>query len=132
MWLRSELISDCGGALDLNQEMGDLLIASAYSSVSVEGNICCVINFERYSSLQKLLKVTCFVKGFVRNLKAGVGLGECLEEDLTVAELNEAKHHWCKYEQSFIVKEKYFEKQKLALNLFCGFIDQTRESILVN
>ena len=26
---------------------------------------------------------------------------------------------WCTYEHSFIVKEKHFEKQKLALNLFC-------------
>ena len=37
---------------------------------------------------------------------------------MTVAELNEAKLDWCKYEQSFIVKEKHFEKQKVALNLF--------------
>ena len=30
---------------------------------------------------------------------------------LTVAELNEAKRDWCKYEQSFIFKEKHFEKK---------------------
>ena len=30
-----------------------------------------------------------------------------------VAELK--KLDWCKYEQSFVVKEKNFEKQKLAL-----------------
>ena len=58
------------------------------------------------------------MKRFVQNLKARVGRGKCLEEDLTVAELNEAKLDWCKYEQIFIVKEKHFEKQKLALNLF--------------
>ena len=51
-------------------------------------------------------------------LKARVGRGECLEEDLTVTELNEAKLNWCKYEQSFIFKEKHFKKQKLAFNLF--------------
>ena len=37
---------------------------------------------------------------------------------MTVAELNEAKLDWCKNEQSFLVKKKHFEKQKLALNLF--------------
>ena len=58
------------------------------------------------------------MKRFLRNLKARVGRVECLEEDLTVAELNEAKRDWCKYEQSFIAKKKHFEKQKLALNLF--------------
>ena len=77
-----------------------------------------------------MLKVTCFVKSFAQNLKTRVGRGECLEEDLTVAELNEAKLDWCKYEQSFAVKEKHFEKQKQRLNLFSDekdFIDRTRE-----
>ena len=36
---RSEVSSDCGDALDLNQEMGEVLIAPAFSPVSVEGNI---------------------------------------------------------------------------------------------
>ena len=99
---RSELTSDYGDALDLNQQVGEVLIAPTFSSVSVEGNICCVIDCERYSSLERLLKVTCFVERFVRNLKARVGRGKCSEEDLTVAELNEVKLDWCKYEQSFI------------------------------
>ena len=91
MWPRSELSSDCGDPSDLNQEMGEVLIAPAFSSVSFEGDICCVIDCERYRSLEKLLKVTCFVKKFARNLNSRVGRGECLEEDLTVAELNKAK-----------------------------------------
>ena len=117
MWPRSELNSNYVDVLDLNQQVGEVLIAPAFSSVSVEGNLCCVIDCERYSSLEKVLKVTCFVKRFVRNLKAKVGRAKCLEEDLTVAELNEAKLDWCKYEQSFIVKEKHFEKQKLEFIL---------------
>ena len=110
VWARSELTRDYGDALDFNQQVGEVLIAPTSSSVSVEGNICCVIDCERYSSLENLLKVTCFVKRFIRNLKARVGRGECLEEDLMVAELNAAKIDWCKYKQSFIVKERYFEK----------------------
>ena len=88
------MTSDYGDALDLNQQVGEVLIAPTFSSVSVEGNICCVIACERYSSLEKLLKVTCFVKRFLRNSKARVGHGKCLEEDLTVAKLNEAKWWW--------------------------------------
>ena len=88
-------------------------------SVSAEGNICCVIDCRRYSSLEKFLKVANFVKRFSQNLKARRGRGDCLEENLTLAEMNEAKLDWCKYELSFLVKEKHFEKQKLALNLFC-------------
>ena len=79
-----------------------------------------------------MLKVTSFVKRFIRNLKARVGSGECLEEELTVAKLNEAKLDWCKYEQYFIVKEKYFEKQKLALNLFCDEKGLYRSNTRVN
>ena len=60
-----------------------------------------------------------FCKEVCSNLKAGIGHAECLEEELKVVELNEAKLDWCKYKQSFIVKEKHFEKQKLPLNLFC-------------
>ena len=90
MWPRLELSSDCGDALDLNQEIGDVLIAPAFSPVLVEGNICFDIDCERYSSLEKLLKFACCVKRFVRNLKARVRRGECLEEGLTVAEWEEA------------------------------------------
>ena len=81
--------SDCGDALGLNQEMREASIAPVFSSVSVEGNICCGIGWERYSNLKKLLKITCFVKRFAQNLKEVVGGGELLEEDLTAAELNE-------------------------------------------
>ena len=72
--------SDCGDASDLNQDMGEVLIAPTFSSVSIEGNICCLIDCESYSKIEKLLKVTCFVKRLVQNLKARVGLNECLEE----------------------------------------------------
>ena len=107
------MTSDYGDALDLNQQVGEVLIVPTFSSVSVEGNICCVIDCERYSSLEKLLKVTCFVKRFVRNLKARDGRGECLKEDLTVAKLNEAELDWCKHKQSFIVKEKILKNKNL-------------------
>ena len=43
MWPRSELSSDCVDALDLNQEMGEVLVTPALSSVSVEGNIFVVL-----------------------------------------------------------------------------------------
>ena len=50
-----------------------------------------------------------FCEEICSKLKARVGRGECLEEDLTVAELNEVKLNWCKYEQSFILKEKHYK-----------------------
>ena len=44
-------------------------------------------------------------------MKARVRRGKYVEEDLMVAELNDSKLDWCKHEQNFIVKEKYFEKK---------------------
>ena len=55
VWPRSELSSDDVDALDLNQEIGEVLITPAFSSVSVEGNICCVVDCGRYNSLQKVV-----------------------------------------------------------------------------
>ena len=55
MWPRSELSSDDVDALDLNQEIGEVLITPAFSSVSVERNICCVVDCGRYNSLQKVV-----------------------------------------------------------------------------
>ena len=37
VWSRSELSSDPGDTLDLNQEIGEVLIAPGFSSVSDEG-----------------------------------------------------------------------------------------------
>ena len=111
VWPRSELSSDCGDVLDLNQKMGEVLIASPFSSVSVEGNICCVIDCERYSSLENLLKVRCFAKRFVRNLKARVGCGECLAEDLTVAQLNEAKLDCCNMNKVLLLKRNILKNK---------------------
>ena len=38
---------------------------------------------------------------------------------LLVEEMEEATLAWCKYQQSFMVNEKHFKKQKFNLNLFC-------------
>ena len=35
--------------------------------------------------------------------------------DLLVKEMEKATLGWCRYEQSFMVNEKHFEKQKLNL-----------------
>ena len=130
-WPRSEL-NDISENIELNQETGEVLVATSFTSESVERNVCNVIDCERYGSLEKLLKVTCFVKRFIRNLKAKIGRGDCLEGDLSVDEMNEAKFDWCRYEQSFIIKDKHFEKQKLSLNLFCDEKGLYRSNTRVN
>ena len=79
------------------------------------------INIERISTFGKLVRVTCCVKSFIRNLQARGGLCEGIFGDLLVEQMEEASLAWCKYEQIFMVNEKHFEKQKSNLNLFCDY-----------
>ena len=46
--------------------------------------------------------------------------------------MEEATLAWCKYEQSFMVNEKHFEKQKFNLNLFCDDKGLFRSSARIN
>ena len=52
--------------------------------------------------------------------------------NLLVDEMEEATLAWCKYEQSFMVNEKHFEKQKLNLNLICDDKGLYRLSTRIN
>ena len=46
--------------------------------------------------------------------------------------MEEATLAWCKYEQSFMVNEKHFEKQTLNLNLICDDKGLYRLSTRIN
>ena len=65
-------------------------------------------------------------------MKACVGLCGGIYGDLLVEKMREATLEWCKYEQSFMVNEKHFEKQKLNLNLFCDDKGQYRWNTRTN
>ena len=94
--------------------------------------MCRFINIERFSKLGKLVRVTCWVKRFVRNLQERVGLCEGTYGDLLVEEIEGAILAWCKYEQSFMVNEKHFKKQNLNLNLFCDDKGLYRSNTRIN
>ena len=53
-----------------------------------------------------------FCEKICSKIEGRVRSGECLQEDLAVAELNEAKLDWRKYEQSFTAKNKYLKNKK--------------------
>ena len=82
----------------IHSESSPQLLSTHLSSCSQE--VCHFINNERFSTLIKLVRVTCWVKRFIRNLQARVGLCELIDGDLLVEEMEEATLAWCKYEQS--------------------------------
>ena len=52
--------------------------------------------------------------------------------DLLAGEMEETTLASCKYEQSFMMNEKHFEKQKLNHNLFCDDKELYRSCTLIN
>lgn len=76
------------------------------STVEASGGIGVVIDFERYSDLESLLRVTTFVVKFVNNLKKSMKKTEGVYGGLVVEELVVAEKLWAKHEQSIISNGK--------------------------
>ena len=76
-----------------------------------------MIDCSKFGSLEKLLRVTCFVRRFVINLKAKQMGSMGLQESLSVAEMKKGQVLWLKYVQWIKVQRDTFEKVKHSLNL---------------
>ena len=78
------------------------------------------IDCTRFSSLDKLLRVTSYVLRFINNIKFRIGKTEVIfNDELSTDDTNASKTICLKYEQSFIVAESKFDKLKSSLKLFC-------------
>ena len=78
-----------------------------------------IIDIQRYSSLKKLLIVTCYVVKFISKLKCRLSKQErCFEDTITVDEYKDATERWIKCEQSYIRTNTNFKKLYASLKLF--------------
>ena len=110
---RSSLVLEAG--VDLEEKSVNNNRVVLQSTVEASGGIGFVIDIERFSDLERLLRVTAFVIKFVSNLKKSVKKTEGVYGELVV----EAEELWVKYEQSIISTIKLkFEKLKNSLDLF--------------
>ena len=67
-----------------------------------------VIDIKRFNSLQKLLRVTSWVKRFVNNLKKNVLKKETLEKPFIDSnKLHMPQLQWTSEFQGFLIKENY-------------------------
>ena len=74
---------------------------------------CC-----RFSSFERLLRVTSYVLRFIGNLKTRLtNTGELRNNDICAEENENSKILWLRYEQHFMRKEGNFSKVKNSLNL---------------
>ena len=79
------------------------------------------IDCTKFSSLDKLLRITSYVSKFINNVKFRIGKSEViLNDEISTDEINASRITWLKYEQSFLVAESKFDKLKSSLKLFCG------------
>ena len=70
------------------------------------GEISKAIDCTKFSSLDKLLRVTSYVSRFINNVKFRIGKAEViLNDELSTDEINASRITWLKYEQSFLVAE---------------------------
>ena len=92
-------------------------MAVTVAEEKMNGGIHDVIDCSKFGSLEKLLRVTCFVRRFVINLKAKQMGGMGLQESLSVAEMKKGEVLWLKYVQWIKEQRDTFEKVKHSLNL---------------
>ena len=105
--------------VDLEEKLVNSNRVVLQNMMEASGGIGIVIDIERFSDLERLLRVTAFVIRFVSNLKKSVKKTEGVYGELAVAELAVVEKLWVKYEQLIISTDKLkFEKLKNFLDLF--------------
>ena len=79
-----------------------------------------IIKAERYSSLDKLLRVTAYVIRFVKLLKQRICPEnvESFDPEITTEEIMFAENLWIRSEQSKLKKEENFVKREMSLRIY--------------
>ena len=75
-----------------------------------------IFDCERYSSLQKLLRVTAIVFKFIHALKSKIKSHS--DGDIAPKDIHEATVYWIKQSQHFLRKDKRFESWELQFGLY--------------
>ena len=88
-------------------------------SVVAENNdrVSNVVNVEKFTSLNKLLRVTAWVRRFINNVKEQRKKGELKKGGLEVVEIKEAEKVWIIDAQRMLEESADFEKVKIQLGI---------------
>lgn len=115
-WPKCELYVNYSESLE--RDGGKRRVTMTATFTLFNGNIGKIIGCERFSCLKKLLKVICYVKWFIQNLKASLNFWEGISVfsgKLIMKKMNEARFYWCKYEEDFIISENFLRKTSILL-----------------
>ena len=87
--------------------------------VVIEPNVEAVINFEKFSDADKLLRITALVLRFIHKLKGKLYKTKTEYDDcLTSEEIKSAERVWIKHVQETLFHEKTFTQTKVNPGLF--------------
>ena len=93
-------------------------IASGEATSEKLLNLDYVISLEKFSSLQRLMRVTAYVLRFVSNLKQSKMKKELFDGEVTQKEVDQARELWIKEVQRSVYNDKNFDQVKVSLSLF--------------
>ena len=102
------------------QHDGTVLANIASGEVTSEKslNLDCIIPLERFSSLQRLVRVTAYVVRFVSNLKQSKMKKRLVDGVIRHEEVDCARELWIKEVQKSVYNNKNFDQVKISLSLF--------------
>ena len=112
--LKKETPSSCKKQQDSTVLMN--IVAERPSTARL--NLECIMSFERFSSLQRLIRVTAYILRFVSNLKRKKARKDLLSAEIKQEEVQQAKELWYKEVQRSVLKDRKFNQVKLSLSLF--------------
>ena len=83
-----------------------LPITSGEATSEKRLNLDCIIPLEKFSSLQRLMRVTAYVLRFVSNLKQSKKKKELIDGEVTQGEMDQARELWIKEVQRSVQPPK--------------------------
>ena len=92
-----------------------ILISKVKANELGLGNI---IDVNRYGSLQKVLRITAYVKRFVGKVRSKKNGGEVVLRMLTADDIEEALRLWIIYDQAVLMKNGNFEKLIHSIDVY--------------
>ena len=78
---------------------------------------CKVIDLKKYDRLNKLLRITAYVRRFITNRKNRKDGRECKEKDLSAEEIKEAENTWVRDSQITLQEDANFGKIRESLDI---------------
>ena len=93
--------------------------SSIYSAVSTElPNVESIIEYERYSSFERIIRITAWIQRFIMNIRRKSWSEKCVVGTLRVDELQLAKSLIIKDMQRLLLTDKNYKQWEHQLNLF--------------